>query len=122
MTVTTAPQPQRSAQIRDIHQLYDVVDTTEGLPMPSTGHGRSSFNFSQVKHAEDTQRAMRVAEAILVRRLGLTFVPREVAPVGSAAYWIRTAWMDGGLAVDLVALATHKPAPAEAQPELAVAI
>jgi hypothetical protein len=121
VTITTAPLPQRSAQIRDIHALYDVVDSTEGLPMPSTGHGRSSFNFSGVKHAEDAQRAMREAEDVLTRRLGLTFAARDVTPVGSAAYWVRTAWMAGGLAVDLVALAAHKPADgAGAQvPELA---
>ena len=95
-----------------------MVDSTEGLPMPSTGHGRTAFNFAQVKNAERAQRAMAVAEATLVRRLGLTFTDRDVAPQGSAAYWIRTAWMAGGLWVDLVALAAHKPA--EDAPELAV--
>lgn len=101
----------RNTQIRDIHRLYDVVDANPAIPLPSVGRdGRAAFSFLRVRDAAGTQTGMRLAEAILTRELGLAFEDRDVTVSWSEAYWIRTARMDSGLFVDLVALAAHKPA------------
>lgn len=100
----------RNGQIRDIHRLYDVVDADPAVPMPSVGRdGRAAFSFVKLRDATETQTGMRLTEAVLARELGLVFEDRDITVSWSASYWIRTARMDSGLFVDLVALAAHKP-------------
>lgn len=92
---------------REAHQIISLCKRS-GLPIPSLNAARASFSFVTITHADDTRYAVGDAEKVLAREFTFT-VPfyTHWHEAGSARHRIRTAVLDSGLHLDLVAHARH---------------
>jgi hypothetical protein len=90
---------------RDVHRLLDVTQVTPGLPLPSVSKDVAAFHYTSITHAQDAAEAVTLAETVLSYALKVHFEPRRPDPVGTAAYYILSAYMGSGLRVDIVARA-----------------
>jgi hypothetical protein len=90
---------------RDVHRLLDVTQVTPGLPLPSVSKDLAAFNYTSITHDRDAAQAVADAETVLSYALRVNFEPRRPDPVGTATYYILSAYMPSGLRVDIVARA-----------------
>jgi hypothetical protein len=90
---------------RDVHLLLDVTQVTPGLPLPSVSKDVAAFHYTAITHDRDAAEAVADAETVLSYALKVNFEPRRPDPVGSARYYILSAYMPSGLRVDIVAAA-----------------
>jgi hypothetical protein len=106
MTITDTPAPEHAGRFRDIHRIYDLVETTRGLPMPFTGPDRAAFYFHAIAHAEDARSAVAAAKAVFAAELGAVFAWKDVwASNGTRRQY--DALLPSGLEIVLTARAEH---------------
>ena len=104
MNGTSARQPDYYS---DVHNIYNLVEVTPGLPKPFTGPDRAAFHFTSIAHPEDARVAVLTAIVILEDAFKVTFAPARVTQSGSTRRRVFEALMPGGLTVALVAMAEH---------------
>ena len=103
---------------KEARQIIDLTQRS-ALPIPMLNAARASFSFVTVTHAPDTRSMVEAAEQVLAREFTfiVPFFTRQ-AEAGSSRHRIRTAVLDSGLHLDLVALAAHFDGEDEAAPVL----
>ena len=99
------PQQDHPGKFEDAIRILQVAQETHGLPFPSIASTAAAFHFTHIVHAEDACKAVVWAETILSFALKAEFDERDVPSIGSAAHYIRSAWLPSGLRVDIVARA-----------------
>jgi hypothetical protein len=97
------PAGSRSARLHDRIHLLGLAMKFPGLADPSTSPYLVSFRYTDIADAEVAAGAVRTAEGILSRQLGVTFEGNYPHPIGSAAHYQRTAELRSGLFVIITA-------------------
>ena len=118
--MTTTSPAGRAGYFRDVRAIWDLTESTPGLPIPSIGRDRAVFFFVGLTHRAEARQAMAEAETILRSGLLAAFFPRRTQ-AGSTRHYILTAVLASGLTVDLVAMAEHFDSEdaASREPEMA---
>ena len=115
----TPGDPGRDARLIDAKHLLHLAQQLPCLPFPALAGYLASFRYTDETDAEAAAEAVRTAEGILSRQLGVTFGGNYPAPVGSSAHYQRSARLDSGMHVYITARAEVGPlleadgAPAE---------
>lgn len=99
----------RAARIIDAQHLLNLTRQFPCLPFPSLSGYLASFRYTDIADAEAAAEAVRTAEGILSRQLGVTFTGNYPHPIGSAAHYQRTARLDSGMYVYITARAEVGP-------------
>lgn len=95
---------QHEPRFRDIHAVYDLVETTRGLPMPVTGPDRAAFWFCTIPHAEEARSAVATAKRAFADAFGAVFAWQDVWTANGTRRQYE-ALLPSGLAVVLTAKA-----------------
>jgi len=99
----------RSARLHDRIHILGLAMKFPDLADPSTSPYLVSFSYADIADAEVAAGAVRTAEGLLSRQLGVTFAGRYPNPVGSMARYQRTARLASGLHVYITARAEAGP-------------
>ncbi len=108
-TAREDPAGSRSARLHDRIHLLGLAMKFPALADPSDNPFLVSFRYTHITDAEVAAGAVRTAEGILSRQLGVTFEGRYTKPVGSAEHYQREAELASGLFVIITARAEVGP-------------
>lgn len=108
-TIPHDPTGARSARLHDRIHMLGLAMKFPGLADPSMSPYLVSFRYTDETDAEAAAEAVRTAEGILSRQLGVTFEGNYPHPIGSAAHYQRTARLASGLFVYITARAEVGP-------------
>jgi len=103
------PTDTRAARLHDRIHLLGLAMKFPGLADPSTSPYLASFRYTDIADAGVAAESVRTAEGILSRQLGVTFTGNYPHPIGSAAHYQRTARLESGMHVYIVARAEVGP-------------
>lgn len=94
--------PDRPDKIRDILQVYRLVQAIPALPLPTTSPARATFDYRYLTSGSAARMAVTSARTALSRAFGVTFTERPETAGDDTPRYLLEALLPSGLTLVIV--------------------